>query len=73
MIQSSTMPEYLVEEKLDETNQHKALSKVSNPISLVQVVAELRLLSKELDISVVILGRIRDSVHVLELSVQEHM
>ncbi len=43
----------------------------SNQMSYVQVAAEVRLLSRELTISVDILQRIQDSVHVLSQSLEE--
>ncbi len=73
MTQSTLGPEYTQAEKLAEISHQWDHGKTSNQISLVQVEAELRLLSVELDLSVDILGKIRDSVRVLEQSVQEHM
>ncbi len=67
----SVEPEYTLETPLEKTLHSTHLSKAMASSSMVQVAAELRLLSKELSMSVDILGRIRDSVHVLELSLEE--
>ncbi len=66
----STVPEYSVEES-EKIPLTEKLQDYTNQISLVQVQAELSLLSKELSISVDILGRILDSVRVLEQSLEE--
>ncbi len=69
MNQYKTEPEYILEqsEKMHLTEKQ--------PGYLIrdyqEIKAELALLSQELNMSVDILGRIRDSVRVLELSVQE--
>ncbi len=70
MTQYSTEPEYSVEEKLEKTSPRLVLSKTSSRDYLA-VVADLGLLYQELSISVDILGKIRDSVRGLELSLQE--
>ncbi len=63
MIQQSTEPEYILEEKsermLHSTPQLKATE------SLSMVMEELRLLSRELDLQFVISGKILDSLHAL--------
>ena len=68
----SPEPEYSVVES------GKTLHMVSKPLcssttSYLEVEAELALLYKELTMSVDILGKIRDSVLVLELSLQERV
>ncbi len=70
MNQFSTATDY-TQTRLGRTNLLRDHSKLSI-LDLDQVVAELRLLSKEVDISVDILSRIRDSLHELVLSVEEH-
>ncbi len=69
MNQFSTTPEYSVVEsvKIPLTEKHPGY--LIRDYQAVQ--ADLALLYQELNISVDILGRIRDSVRVLELSVQE--
>ncbi len=71
MTQYSTEPEYSVEEKSEGINQQWVLSKASSP-NYMAVVADLDLLYQELNISVDILGKIRDSLRVLELSLEAH-
>ncbi len=56
---------------LDEIYQEWDHSRAWPQKSLVQVQAELKLLSVELSMSIDILGKILDSVRVLELSVEE--
>ncbi len=73
MNQYSTEPEYTVETQLEKMHLFTHPLKDMESESMVQVVAELRLLSKELSISVDILGKIRDSVLVLQLSLQEQV
>ncbi len=51
-------------------NRHRFSSTKYNQ---VEVVAELRLLSTELTISVDILGKIQNSVRVLSQSLEEHL
>ncbi len=70
MSQYSTEPEFSVE-VLEKTHHSTAQSKAIRLVSLVEVEAELALLSKELTMSVDILGKIRDSVLVLGLSLGE--
>ncbi len=67
---SSTVPEYSVEEWQEILPTGNGLRR-SSIRSLVEVEAELALLSKELTMSVDILGKIRDSVRVLEQSLGE--
>ncbi len=71
MTQYSTEPEYSVEEKSERMHPSIAQSRDIKLRYMDQVVAELRLLSKELDISVDILGRIRDSEHALLQSLED--
>jgi len=71
MSQSSREPEYILETPWEKTLHSIHLSKAMASNSMVQVQAELRLLSVELSMSVDILGKIRDSVHVLEQSLEE--
>ncbi len=73
MIQSSQVPEFILEEKLAKTLLSIPPLKATKLTLLVEVEAELRLLSKELTMSVDILGKIRDSVHVLELSLEDSL
>ncbi len=54
----------------ERINLHKDLLNHSH-LNLDQVAAELRLLSKELDLQFVISGKILDSLHVLVRSVEE--
>ncbi len=70
MNQYSTTPEYSVvqSEKMHHTVKAQLCA---STVSYQEVEAELRLLYKELTMSVDILGRIRDSVLVLQLSLQE--
>ncbi len=67
---SSTEPEYSVEQPLERTILSTAQLKGSIR-NYQEVEADLALLLQELNISVDILGRIRDSVRVLQLSLQE--
>ncbi len=69
MNQYSTEPEYTVEELVKIPPMVSKL--VSSNRNLQEVKAELGLLYQELNISVDILGKIRDSLLVLQLSVQE--
>ncbi len=62
-----------LQEVSERMSQQWAPGKISPLGSLDQVVAELRLLSTELTMSVDILGKIRDSVHVLVLSLEEQL
>ncbi len=55
---------------LERINLRKDLSRHSH-LNLDQVVVELELLSRELDLQFVISGKILDSLHVLVQSVQE--
>ncbi len=71
MTQYSTEPEYSVVEKQEGINQQWVPSKTSSP-DYMAVVADLDLLYQELNISVDILGKIRDSLRVLELSLEAH-
>ncbi len=57
---------------LERISLLKDHSRVSHQICLDQVAAELRLLSKELDLQFVISGKILDSLHVLVQSLEEH-
>jgi len=66
----SREPEYSVEE-LGKTPHTEKLLACINPSSITEVEAELHLLYQELSISTDILGKIRDSVRVLALSVGE--
>ncbi len=67
MSHETNSPEYL----LEKTSQLWDHSGILVPKSLDQVQAELRLLSTELAISVDILGRIRESLAMLEQSLEE--
>ncbi len=58
-----------IKDSLPKMYQHHQTG-LDSHLNLDQVAAELGLLSKELTISVDILRKIRDSVLVLELSVQ---
>ncbi len=71
MIRYQTEPEYTVEESLEKMLPSTVQLEDTKSRCMVQVQAELRLLSKELTISVDILGRIRDSVQELEQSLEE--
>ncbi len=62
-------PEYLVVESEKTHLTGKLLGNSDRNYQAVQ--ADLALLYQELNISVDILGKIRDSVHVLELSLRE--
>ncbi len=68
MNQYATVPEYTVQD-MPETVPTGSLPN-SNRLDLVQIAAEVALLSKELDISIVILGKIRESLEVLQHSVE---
>ncbi len=65
MNQYSTEPEYSVEKPLERISPISVRSEDTSSKSWDQVVAELRLLSKELSISQDILGRIRESLEQL--------
>ncbi len=65
----STEPEYILA-GLEKT-RHTVSKLDSQGIDLQAVQADLALLYQELNISVDILGKIRDSVHVLEQSLGE--
>jgi len=54
----------------ERINQHRGHSNRSH-LNFEQVVVELELLSRELDLQFVISGKILDSLHVLVQSVQE--
>jgi len=69
MSQYKTEPEYSVEESVKTHPMENKLG-CSNR-SYLAVQADLALLYQELNISVDILGKIRDSVHVLEQSLVE--
>ncbi len=71
MNQWSRVPEYILETPSEKIIHSTAQLKDTKSICMDQVAAELRLLSVELNISVGILGKIRDSLHVLVQSVQE--
>ncbi len=73
MNQWSTEPEYILENPSEKIIHSSAQSKDMDLNSMVQVVAELRLLSQELSMAIDISGRIRDSVHVLLLSLEERL
>ncbi len=70
MSQPSTVPEFIVQES-EKIHRMERVQLSADMTSYQEVEAELRLLYKELSMSVDILGRIRDSVLVLELSLQE--
>ncbi len=55
----------------EKIHRMEKLQGCTDQISLVQVQAELNLLSVELSMSIDILRKIQDSVHVLELSLGE--
>ncbi len=69
MNQSVGVPEYILEESEKTHLTEKQPGCLIRDYQAVQ--ADLALLYQELNISVDILGRIRDSVRVLELSVSE--
>ncbi len=69
MNQYSTEPEFTVEELVKTPLMVNQLVSTNRDFSSVR--AELALLCQELTISVDILGKIRDSLVVLELSVSE--
>ncbi len=71
MNQYKTEPEFMVEESEKTLHMVNHLRN-SSTILLDGAVVELRLLSKELSMSVDILEKIRDSVLVLEQSLEEH-
>jgi len=64
-------PEYSLETPLEKITRSIAQSKDTDTVCLVQVAAELRLLSKELDMQFVISGKILDSLHVLVQSLED--
>ncbi len=66
----STEPEYILEEKSEKMHHSFRQSKDTKLTSMVEVAAELRLLSQELTMSVDILGRIRESLVQLQLAVE---
>ncbi len=70
MNQYSTTPEFSVEES--ERIPLMGKLRASSVPDYMAVVADLDLLYQELNISVDILGKIRDSVRVLELSLEVH-
>ncbi len=71
MNQYKTTPEFSV---VESERTHLMGKQQDYTIPDYQAVqADLALLFQELNISVDILGRIRDSVHVLELSLQEQV
>ncbi len=70
MSQYKTEPEYTVDSSERILLTGKVLD--SSTPDYMAVVADLDLLFKELTISVDILGKIRDSVRVLELSLEVH-
>ncbi len=72
MNQYSTEPEYSVVVQSGKIIPFTVPSKDTMLICMDQVAAELRLLSKELSMSVDILGKILDSVRVLEQSLEVH-
>ncbi len=72
MNQYKTTPEYSVEESVKIPPMESKLDNLGRRLNYQEVVAELALLSQELTISVDILGKIRDSVRVLELSLEVH-
>ncbi len=59
-----------IQTSLERINLLRDRSKVST-LNLDQVVVELKLLSKELDLQFVISGKILDSLHVLVQSVED--
>ncbi len=69
MSQHSRVPEYSVEESVKIP--HMENKPVSSDRKYMAVQADLALLYQELNISVDILGKIRDTVLVLQQSVQE--
>ncbi len=71
MNQYSTEPEFTVETQLGKTLPITVPFETTTSKSWVQVQAELKLLSVELSMSVDILGKILDSVLVLEQSLGE--
>ncbi len=73
MTQYSTEPEFSVEEKSEKTYQQLDLSGLSDPkYNLDALVAELAQLSMQVDLVTDISKKIRDSLHVLVLSLEEH-
>ncbi len=73
MNQYSTEPEYTVKESERIHLTESQPVNTAQRYHMVEVVAELALLSKELDMASDILGKIRDSVHVLVLSLPEQV
>ncbi len=69
----STEPEFILEKPLEKMHLFTHPLKDIESKSMVQVVAELRLLSQELTMSKDILEKIRDSVLVLQLSLEEQV
>ncbi len=67
---SSTEPEYSLENPLERTSHFIVQSKDMESRCMVQVQAELRLLSRGLSMSVDTLEKILDSVLVLEQSLE---
>ncbi len=65
------VPEYSVVESRETLHMVNGLHLSNTVLDYLQVEVELALLSKELTMSVDILGKIRDSVHVLEQSLRE--
>ncbi len=70
MKESSTVPEYSVESPLERTNRFTLPLEDTASEYWDQVAAELRLLSKELDMQFVISGKILDSLHALVQSLE---
>ncbi len=71
MNQSKMDWEYTVEESEKTHPMVNRLDSINLISSMVEVVAELRLLSQEVDISTITLRRIRDSLRVLSQSLEE--
>ncbi len=71
MTQCSREPEYILEENSERMHPFIHQSNRMATRSITEVVAELRLLSQELNMSVDILQRITSSVHALYQSVSE--
>ncbi len=67
----ATDPEYILEKPSEKMHHSIAQLRDTESNCMVQVAAELRLLSKELDLQFVISGKILDSLHVLVQSVEE--
>ena len=65
---SSRVPEYILAES--EKTPHMARAQVCTSLNLEVVAAELRLLSREVAISIITLGRIQSSLEVLQVSLE---